>query len=138
MEAIVRGFEVFAKNYTNEILPEAMVRDLQKLKRADFTVKYVYNEIFKFTQQAGISKVKSWQDVGVVDQMGVIQETKGARSSNHYGLTNPLVLKHMFSDMNVFELRSRKMRLCQCGQLLLRDWDLNPEQTCNNCQRSIC
>ena len=49
---------MFARNYTNEIYSEAVVRDLQKLKRADFTVKYVYNDIFKFTQQAGISKVK--------------------------------------------------------------------------------
>jgi hypothetical protein len=49
-DAIVKGFAVFAKNYTNEILPENFVRDLQKLKRADFTVKYVYNDVFKFTQ----------------------------------------------------------------------------------------
>jgi len=136
-EAVIRGFEVFARNYTNEILPEGSVRDLQKVKRADFTVKYVYNEIFKFSQQAGISKVKSWQDLGVVDQIGVIQETRGVRSSNHYGLTNPLVLKYMFPELNVFELWDRKMRICECGTLLLRDWDINGKQTCHGCQRAI-
>ena len=136
--AVTQGFEIFAKNYTNEILPEAVVRDLRKLKRADFTVKYVYNDIFKFTQPAAISKMKSWQDVGVVDKIGVIQETKGARSSNHYGLTNPLVLKHMFPDINIFELYERKMRVCRkCGQLLLRDWDLHAEQTCHACQEEV-
>ena len=76
-------------------------------------MKYVYNDIFKFTQPAAISKMKSWQDVGVVDKIGVIQgKLKGARSSNHYGLTNPLVLKHMFPDINIFELYERKMRVC--------------------------
>lgn len=136
--AVVQGFEMFARNYTNEIYSEAVVRDLQKLKRADFTVKYVYNDIFKFTQQAGISKVKVWQDVGVVDQIGVIQETKGVRSSNHYGLTNPLVLKYMFPELTVFELYDRKMRVCPaCGELLLRDWDVHAEQTCHGCQTLV-
>ncbi len=136
-DAIVKGFEVFAKNYTNEILPENIVRDLQKLKRADFTVKYIYNEVFKFTQPAGISKVKTWQDVGVVDQIGTIQETKGTRSSNHYSITIPLVLKHMFPELSVFELYDRKMRVCTCGQVLLRDWDINAEQSCHACQAEV-
>jgi hypothetical protein len=48
-EAIIRGFDVFAKNYTNEILDEGIIRDLQKIKRADFTVKYIYTDIFRFT-----------------------------------------------------------------------------------------
>jgi hypothetical protein len=137
-EALVRGFESFAKNYTNEILPESVVRDLQKLKRADFTIKFVYNDVFKFTQQAGISKIKTWLDRGVVEQIGLVQETKGVRSSNHYGLTNPLVLKHIMPELNVFELYDRKMRVCSsCNQLLLRDWDLNHTQTCQSCQAEV-
>jgi hypothetical protein len=136
-EAINKGFSVFSKNYANETLVDSTVRDLQKLKRADFTVKYIYTDIFKFTQQAGMTKVRAWQDAGVVAQIGVIQETKGVRSSNHYGLTNALVLKHMLPDLSVFEVYDRKMRVCTCGQLLLRDWDLNPVQTCHNCQTVI-
>ncbi len=137
MEAIIKGFDVFARNYTNEILQESIIRDLQKMRRADFTVKYIYTDIFKFTQQAGMTKVRSWQDAGVVDQIGAIQETRGARSSNHYGVSNLLVLKHVFPELTVFDLMQRKVVTCTCGQVLIRDWDRNAEQTCQNCQKTV-
>jgi hypothetical protein len=60
------------------------------MRRADFTVKYIYTDVFKFTQQAGMTKVRSWQDAGVVKQIGAIQETRGVRSSNHYGVSSLL------------------------------------------------
>lgn len=136
-EAIVRGFATFAKNYSNEILQDGIIRDLQKMRRADFTVKNVYADVFKFTQQAGMTKVRSWQDAGVVQQIGTIQETRGARSSNHYGVTNLLLLKHMFPELTVFDLMDRKIRTCECGEVLVRDWDQNAANTCHNCQKTI-
>ncbi len=136
-DSIVKGFEVFAKNYTTEILEDGIIRDLQKMKRADFTVKVVYTDVFRFTQQAGMTKVRSWQDAGVVQQIGAIQETRGARSSNHYGVSNLLVLKHMFPELNVFDLLARKIRVCACGHVLVRDWDRNPKNTCQNCQKEF-
>jgi hypothetical protein len=135
--AFARGFEVFSKNYATESLPANVLDDLRKLKRADFTAKYVYNEVFKVTQQAGISKINTWQDRGIVERVGMIQETKGARSSNHYAITSPLVLKYVFSEMNVYDFYRSKMRVCECGQLLLRDWDLKKNQVCHTCQREI-
>ena len=36
-----------------------------------------------------------------------------------------MVLKHIFSDINVLDFAEKKMRLCECGQLVLRDWDLS-------------
>jgi hypothetical protein len=137
MEAVVRGFEVFAKNYSSEILDEGIIRDLQKIRRADFTVKYVYADIFKFTQQAGMTKVRAWQDAGVVEQIGAIQVTKGARSSNHYGVSNLLVLKNMFPELNIFSLMDLKIRMCKCGQVVVRDWDRNSANACQNCQNLV-
>jgi len=137
LDAIVKGFEVFAKNYTNEILDEGIIRDLQKIRRADFTVKYVYADVFKFTQQAGVNKVRLWVDAGVVEQIGVIQETKGARSSNHYGLSNLLVLKSIFPELTVFGLMDSKVRMCGCGQVVIRDWDRSAGHSCQNCQRPV-
>jgi hypothetical protein len=137
IDAVVKGFDVFAKNYTNEILQDTIIRDLQKMRRADFTVKYVYTDIFRFTQQAGMTKVRSWQDAGVVEQIGAIQETRGARSSNHYGVSNLLVLKHVFPELTVFDLMQRKIRNCTCGQVLVRDWDRSGENACHNCQTVI-
>jgi hypothetical protein len=136
--AIVRGFDVFAKNYTNEIFDEGVIRDLQKMRRADFTVKYIYTDVFRFTQQAGMTKVRSWQDAGVVKQIGVIQETRGVRSSNHYGVSNLLMLKLMFPDVSVFDLMNRKIRMCgSCGQVLVRDFDRAGEHTCESCQTPV-
>jgi hypothetical protein len=129
---------VFAKNYTNEILEESITRDLQKMRRADFTVKYIYADVFKFTQQAGMTKVRSWQDAGVVQQIGVIQETRGVRSSNHYGVSNLLLLKHMFPELTVFDVMERKIRICSsCGQALVRDFDRSGEHSCQNCQTPV-
>ena len=138
VEAIVKGFDVFAKNYTNEILEENIIRDLQKMRRADFTVKYIYTDVFKFTQQAGMTKVRAWQDAGVVEQIGAIQETRGVRSSNHYGISNLLVLKHVFPELTVFELNSRKIRICgSCGQVLVRDFDRSGDHACQGCQTPV-
>jgi hypothetical protein len=138
LQAIVRGFDVFAKNYTNEIFDEGIIRDLQKMRRADFTVKYIYTDVFRFTQQAGMTKVRSWQDAGVVKQIGVIQETRGYRPSNHYGVSNLLMLKHMFPDIPVFELMNQKIRTCSsCGQALVRDFDRAGEHTCESCQTTV-
>lgn len=129
---------MFAKNYTNEIFEEGIIRDLQKMRRADFTVKYIYTDVFKFTQQAGMTKVRSWQDAGVVKQIGAIQETRGVRSSNHYGVSSLLMLKHMFPEMTVFDAMDRKIRVCSsCGQVLVRDFDRSGEHACENCQALV-
>ena len=62
-------------------------------------------------------------------QIGVIQETRGYRPSNHYGVSNLLMLKHMFPDIPVFELMNQKIRTCSsCGQVLVRDFDRTGEQ----------
>jgi hypothetical protein len=136
--AIVRGFDVFAKNYVNEIFEEAVIRDLQKMRRADFTVKYIYTDVFKFTQQAGMTKVRSWQDAGVVKQIGAIQETRGVRSSNHYGVSSLMMLKHMFPELTVFDAMERKIRICtSCGQVLVRDFDRTGEHACESCQSPV-
>jgi len=133
--AIIRGFEEFAKNYTRENLSDKIIRELKKTKRTVFTIKYIYNEVFKFTQQAGISKINTWRDKGIVENIGVIEGTKGAKKSNLYGLTNLLVAKHIFSNIDVFKFIESKIHKCkECGEILLRDWDITTENVCHSCQ----
>jgi hypothetical protein len=137
-EAVTRGFDIFAKNYTLETLPESIIRDLQKVKRADFTVRVLYADVFRISQQAGIQKVQSWQDAGVVEQLGTIQVTKGARGSYHYGLIQLPLAKHIFFDLTVFEFFRRKVSFCSgCGQIMIRDWDRNPQYACQACQTLV-
>lgn len=138
VEAVIRGFDVFAKNYSYETVQESIIRDLQKVKRADFTVRVLYTDVFRFSQQAGIQKVQSWQDAGVVEQLGTVQETKGARGSYHYGLAHLPLAKHVFFDMPIFDFFKQKVNFCGgCGQMLIRDWDKKSEYSCHNCQTPV-
>lgn len=138
INAVVRGFEVFSENYTKEILPDTIIKELRKTKRVDFTVKHLYVNVFKFTQQAGMTKARTWQETGVVEQLGVIPETVGAKASNHYGITNLIVAKHVFSELSIFEFANRKVFECSsCGQVLIRDWDVKSDYPCHSCQAPV-
>lgn len=138
MDAITRGFEIFAGNYTNEILTDRIINELKKMRRTDFTVKYLYVNVFKFTQQAGMTKVRTWQDAGAVEQLGVIQETEGAKASNHYGVTNLIFAKHIFQNISIFDFFDQKVSLCpNCKNILIRDWNHGIEYTCHSCQSVV-
>ena len=66
--------------------------------------------------------MRSWQEKGVVEQIGSIQET--------YGISHLPLLKQVFFEINVFDLVSQKVRLCGCGQVLIRDWDRGNKHSC--------
>lgn len=132
--AVLAGIEEIAAAIAAETVPENILRDLKKLKRADFTVSNVYADVFRISQGAGTQKVQSWQDSGAVIKIGNRQEKKGNRPSNVYAVSSPMVLKHVFSDMNALDFSERKMRRCECGQLILRDWDGSENQSCHACE----
>ncbi len=101
--AVLAGIELIAAEIAAETVPENVLRDLKKLKRADFTVTNVYADVFRISQGSGTQKVQSWQDSGAVIKIGNRQEKKGNRPSNVYAVTSPIVLKHIFSDMNALD-----------------------------------
>jgi len=135
--AVRLGFEEIAENISRERYSETFVKELKKTKRCDFTIRHVYTNVFRFTQQAGMSKVKGWEDAGAVKLLGTIQETKGAKSSNHYGISDLLLAKNVFSDMSIFDFAATKLLICSCGKILLRDWDINSKHVCEYCQCQI-
>jgi len=132
--AVLAGIETIASEIAAETVPDNVLRDLKKLKRADFTVANVYADVFRITQGAGAQKVQLWQDSGAAIKIGNRQQKKGNRPSNVYAIASPMVLKHIFSDINVLDFAEKKMRLCECGQLVLRDWDLSGNQSCHACE----
>lgn len=137
-DAFVAGFERISESLASEEFDDQQLRDMRRNKRLDFTIRHVYLNTFKFTQQAGMNKVKSWEDSGAVEFLGTIQDTKGAKASNHYGIANFLLAKHIFFDLDVFEFLSKKVRKCGgCGTRLLRDWDLPSEHRCQSCQTDV-
>jgi hypothetical protein len=135
-EAITRGFEKFSENLSRELFSDTVIRELKRTNRCDFTIRHIYSTVFKVTQPAGLSKVGSWENVGAVKQVGTIQETSGARKSNHYALASLPLAKHVFSKTPIAEFVSQKIRVCRnCDSVLLRDWDITSPQLCDECQR---
>jgi hypothetical protein len=121
----------------SEALPANVLKDLKKLKRADFTVRHIYADVFRISQPSGLQKVQSWQDSGAVSKIGNRQEKRGNRPSYVYGVVSPIVLKNIFSDMDALDFWEKKVRFCDCGQLLLRDWDVSKSHSCHACERAV-
>jgi len=137
-DAFIEGLERISGSLASEEFEERPLRELKRNKRIDFTIRHVYHDVFKISQPAGMSKVKAWEDSGAVELLGTIKDTNGAKASNHYGVSNRLLAKHIFSDLDVFEFLSRKVRKCNgCGSSLLRDWEIIGEHHCDRCQKVV-
>jgi hypothetical protein len=133
--AFLKGIELIADELASESMPPSLLKDLKKLKKTDFTMRLVYADVFRISQNAGAQKVQQWQDAGAVTKVGTRPEKKGNRPSNIYAIANPIVLKNIFSDMNVLEFWRKKIRFCSaCGELMLRDWDMPGEHACHKCE----
>lgn len=135
VDAIAKGFDKIAFDISSERYQKNIINDLRKTNKCNFTIRYIYSHIFKFSQQAGLNKIKSWEDSGAVKFIGTIQETKGAKTSKQYAIADFLLAKTVFPNLDVFSFAQRKIRICSCNNLLLRDWDSVPEQVCEKCQR---
>jgi hypothetical protein len=137
-EAIQRGFEQIAENITRELYTDTIIKELQRTKRCDFTIRHIYLNVFKFTQPAALNKVRVWEDTGAVLKLGTIQETEGAKGSYHYGIANVLMAKHVFAELSIADFIEIKTRVCAgCGAVLIRDWDIRTPQLCHLCQQEV-
>jgi hypothetical protein len=137
-DAVQYGFDRIAENITREVFPDNIIKELHKTRRCDFTLRYIYADVFKFTQPAAVTKVRTWENAGAVRQLGTIQEAKGRKPSNHYGIDHILLAKHVFSKMPIAEFIRDKVRLCDgCKRVLVRDWDEKSPQQCNFCQHEV-
>jgi hypothetical protein len=54
--ALLSGIEQIAASIAAETVPENVLRDLKKLKRADFTVTNVYADVFRISQGPGLRR----------------------------------------------------------------------------------
>lgn len=135
--ALMKGIEAIAEELAAETTPENVLRDLKKLKRTDFTVRNVYADVFRISQPAGMQKVQSWQDCGAVNMIGTRQLVRGNRPSNLYAISSPIVLKHIFSDMSALDFWEKKIKICECGQIVLRDWSSTEDYSCHACERRL-
>lgn len=137
-ESINQGIKSISEDICNELYRDSVINDLKKVKECDFTIKRIYSDIFRISQQAALRKIQIWEDCGAVLNIGTTQETKGARRSNLYGISNPLLAKHIFQDLSVQEFVNLKMKECpSCGRMLLRDWGKRDTFSCHDCQSEV-
>lgn len=137
-DAVRIGFERIAENITKELFNDTVIKELQKTHRCDFTIRYIYSDVFKITQPAALNKVHTWENAGAILQLGSIQQSKGRKPSNHYGIAHILLAKYIFSTIPIGEFIRDKTRVCpSCKRVLVRDWDQRSPQQCNFCQNEI-
>lgn len=134
--AVDLGFSEIASNMSAELFKDSIIRDLQRTKKCDFTIKHVASA-FKISVPAAVNKVRSWEDAGAVISLGTVQEKAGVKPSNHYGAAHWLLAKHLFPDLTIRVFAEKKLFACPgCGRVLIRDWEMKP-QTCNHCQAEV-
>ena len=63
-QAFLSGIELIAEELAADTVPIKLLKDLRKLKRSDFTMRLVYADIFRVSQNAAAQKVQAWQDAG--------------------------------------------------------------------------
>ena len=135
-KAVDLGFNEIASNISKELFKESVIRDIQRTKKCDFTIKNVA-AAFRISSPAAVNKVRSWEDAGAVISLGTIQETAGAKPSNHYGIAHWLLAKHLFPELAIAAFADSKVLSCpECARVLLRDWEVGP-QTCHHCQADL-
>lgn len=136
-DAIEKGVNQIADKIAHELYTDRVIKDLQRTQHCDLTIRNIY-QVFDISQQAAQSKVRIWENASSIQLLGTVKESKKAKSSNHYGLTNILLAKHVFSQMTLSEFISNKTRACShCGAMLLRDWNLRAPQRCHLCQHEV-
>lgn len=136
--AINKGISQISEDMSHEMYSDSIINDLLKVSECDFTVRRLYVEVFKFSQQAALKKIQTWESSGAVQNVGTTQETKGAKPSNLYIISNPILAKHIFDRQSVKDFINNKVKICEsCEKILLRDWGKRSVYNCQECQSEI-
>jgi hypothetical protein len=121
--ALLTGIDTFCKERADEIATGAIVRDLTRIARVDFTVSEVASEIFRVDANSVRARVQGWQNRGVVKQIGEVPAARG-RPHYQYGIVDVRVARASFPNLSLDQFLDRKARLCpNCESWVLRDWD---------------
>lgn len=134
-EAVTEGFNVFCGDRAKEVVPEDILRELQKTHRLDFTVNFVANEVFKIGTNGARAKIKTWLNTGIVKHIDDIRQSGSKKPVYHYAVTDSRVAKFIFSEIDFVNFLGKKIRTCiKCGANMLRDWDLSGKHICQECK----
>lgn len=125
--ALWRGIERFSLQRSQELFPQFLT-DLQKVGRPSFTIASISSDVFRFSTQAGRSKVQKWQNAGAVDRIGELPNPNG-RPTHLYGISDPRLAVTVRG--RVRQSLTEDLSVCgECKSLVIADdFDL----PCPNC-----
>lgn len=134
IDAVTTGFNRFCSDRSKEVVPENILRDLQKLHRLDFTVSSVVN-VFKITANGARAKIKTWLNTGAVKYINDIRERGTAKPVHHYAVVDSRIAKTICSELDFLAFLENKVRTCdKCKAYMFRDWDISGKHICHECK----
>jgi hypothetical protein len=131
-KSLFQGVQSFSLQRSQELYPQ-FLPDLQKVGEPTFTITGISSDIFRFTTQAGRSKVQKWQNAGAVDKIAELPNQAG-RPTYLYGFADPrLVITVRGRDVQT----ALRQDLHVCGACARFVTSVDPELSCPHCGQSF-
>lgn len=138
-KAIMRGLDVFSEKKAREIInSDAIIRDLRKINQVEFTINFLASNIYKCPQNTVRSKIKKWNDLGIIENIGTEKGGKRTRPVNKYCISDIRIAKIVLPEISIEDFLNSKYKKCpKCDTDLFRDWDYHEKKLCHNCNLEI-
>jgi DNA-directed RNA polymerase subunit RPC12/RpoP len=137
-DAIYKGIDFYCLKRVNELIDIGKLREFKKLRKLDFTINYVANEVFKIENQAASGKIQGWISSGLVQKVGEKKVQTSRRPVFHYAVVDVRLARVIFEEISLLSFVLDKVQRCErCSTVVLRDWDKENIQTCHNCGNQI-
>ncbi len=140
--AFDRGITDFSNQLALELYGPDICHDLKRAGRGLFTINYLASSVFKTTHEnTSRNKVTTWQNSGVVRQVGTVTIPESRRPLNFYYVSDPCMQRaiHEAETLGAF-LANRWIECSSCGEDNLIDISLVPkdnEPICAFCSRAL-
>jgi hypothetical protein len=134
IEAIERGLDNFAVTYTRDHLTKDIRGDLRQFCRSTNQVTFTTKTLCAsgLTRPMCERRIQQWEQRGIIERIG--QRRHGTRPSKLYGFRDPLIARFACRHIGVLPFIRTKLRRCpDCGSLLIRDYDQEPNADFHIC-----
>ena len=134
-DAVLAGIDTFCDERADEVATAAVVGELKRVARVDFTVSELASDVYHVEANSARARIQGWEGRGVVQRIGEVPVPRG-RPHRHYGVVDARVARAMFPDVRLERFLESKARQCpNCESWVLRDYDSAAveEETCVEC-----
>ncbi len=141
LNSVDQGILLYGDQISLQTYGEELIKDIQRVGRELFTINYLANDVFKFTQNAARAKVSGWSNAGLIKQIGTVSVEGSKKPLNFYCVIDPAVVRiiHRQIPLSIF-LKDRWIPCGFCRMDNLMDINLFPENNtpiCIMCGRDL-